>query len=218
MEADAGRTSAAWSSGRCRAGRHDGANSRRLWPCSAARAGRRDQGDAENHSASVLPDAPGGPFRHRDPSSAQWSGVHQSGATPVSKSLHSGIELGNGSVQSGCPRSLQVATFQRLTGPGLEVVWLPPQSPSRYIRRGLAPRLPSGLVAPAVSKSLHSAGAFVPRGMLSGCPRSLQVATFPLLPPPRRHDVWLPPQSPSRYIQAERNSLFGLYFLPPAED
>ena len=111
---------------------------------------------------------------------------------------------------SGCPRSLQVATFSGRLGDAQMPVRLPPQSPSRYIHsREPSPETPSP-VAPAVSKSLHSGTNRAGRGARSGCPRSLQVATFDAGCALPEGMVRLPPQSPSRYIQAERNSLFGL--------
>ena len=131
-------------------------------------------------------------------------------APAVSKSLHSRTARQAGRSPSGCPRSLQVATFSlRFPAQGRSVR-LPPQSPSRYIPGSDAARCSSSPVAPAVSKSLHSNCAGTSSPALSGCPRSLQVATFVFLRRPPEHPVRLPPQSPSRYIQAERNSLFGL--------
>ena len=60
----------------------------------------------------------------------------------------------------------------------LRRVRLPPQSPSRYIRLFEALGMDEGPVAPAVSKSLHSMPADPQARLRSGCPRSLQVATF----------------------------------------
>ena len=103
--------------------------------------------------------------------------------------------------QSGCPRSLQVATFYDPSRDPACVVRLPPQSPSRYIHRALE-RLPVlRPVAPAVSKSLHSPSLASRSSMTSGCPRSLQVATFTRERLHLGDVVRLPPQSPSRYIR-----------------
>ena len=121
-------------------------------------------------------------------------------APAVSKSLHSSQAAATPAAPSGCPRSLQVATFGFCGGCQGLGVRLPPQSPSRYIRRpgrGTAPWSP---VAPAVSKSLHSPGAGTPTVLRSGCPRSLQVATFCPTCGVTPANVRLPPQSPSRYI------------------
>ena len=101
---------------------------------------------------------------------------------------------------SGCPRSLQVATFAGRAGPDASPVRLPPQSPSRYILDRGAPAEQSRPVAPAVSKSLHSLAARGRMRQPSGCPRSLQVATFDGEGLARIPGVRLPPQSPSRYI------------------
>ena len=123
-------------------------------------------------------------------------------APAVSKSLHSPSVTASPWPSSGCPRSLQVATFDAMESTALVSVRLPPQSPSRYIRGAQhAPCIP-GPVAPAVSKSLHSGGRSMSIEELSGCPRSLQVATFRQAGMPQRAIVRLPPQSPSRYIRA----------------
>ena len=138
-------------------------------------------------------------------------------APAVSKSLHSAAGPHPRGQESGCPRSLQVATFTSIQLLTAINVRLPPQSPSRYIRGGGAADQRARPVAPAVSKSLHSRCRSCSRWKKSGCPRSLQVATFGLREIARQLHVRLPPQSPSRYIQAERNTLFGLNFLPPVE-
>ena len=121
-------------------------------------------------------------------------------APAVSKSLHSTRPRPSPRSWSGCPRSLQVATFPAGGRAGRRLVRLPPQSPSRYIpgRRALASA--RGPVAPAVSKSLHSNRLGDPKLLLSGCPRSLQVATFQVAARSPALEVRLPPQSPSRYI------------------
>ena len=122
-------------------------------------------------------------------------------APAVSKSLHSATTATRSASRSGCPRSLQVATFARRSGDPPRAVRLPPQSPSRYILRVRDPQQQGSPVAPAVSKSLHSGGRMRARWVQSGCPRSLQVATF--IKGYLSHGVCvrLPPQSPSRYIQ-----------------
>ena len=139
-------------------------------------------------------------------------------APAVSKSLHSTGADDVRVLLSGCPRSLQVATFRRRRWSRLSRVRLPPQSPSRYIRPARRRPPASSPVAPAVSKSLHSDPDGWTFGTWSGCPRSLQVATFVGGHEGLVGGVRLPPQSPSRYIQAGRNSLFGLNFLPLTED
>ena len=139
-------------------------------------------------------------------------------APAVSKSLHSAEGTTLIENASGCPRSLQVATFSGIRAERRDPVRLPPQSPSRYIPIRLTARSTTCPVAPAVSKSLHSQRRFALQGFASGCPRSLQVATFARPARPRTARVRLPPQSPSRYIQAERNSLFGLNFLLSTEN
>ena len=139
-------------------------------------------------------------------------------APAVSKSLHSSRAVRPVEQQSGCPRSLQVATFPADPQPERRRVRLPPQSPSRYIRHVAPRRTRRSPVAPAVSKSLHSTTWECPRWVESGCPRSLQVATFLAGSLAASPDVRLPPQSPSRYIQAERSTLFGLNFLLSTED
>ena len=121
-------------------------------------------------------------------------------APAVSKSLHSHRKRTGPRRRSGCPRSLQVATFLHGVEVGLRKVRLPPQSPSRYIRSGLAPDPGASPVAPAVSKSLHSPAHPHPQRRPSGCPRSLQVATFKAGSQRPLSTVRLPPQSPSRYI------------------
>ena len=121
-------------------------------------------------------------------------------APAVSKSLHSHSAGESGRRESGCPRSLQVATFREGFDEKFDMVRLPPQSPSRYIPGRRRRAAPSGPVAPAVSKSLHSGREGVRRRTTSGCPRSLQVATFRHQVHGRPHPVRLPPQSPSRYI------------------
>ena len=122
-------------------------------------------------------------------------------APAVSKSLHSAAGDETRRHQSGCPRSLQVATFSRLPTSPLPRVRLPPQSPSRYIRGACGLPAPPCPVAPAVSKSLHSSAACTVSQFESGCPRSLQVATFAAQAVLRPEQVRLPPQSPSRYIR-----------------
>ena len=121
-------------------------------------------------------------------------------APAVSKSLHSPTGFAPTTTRSGCPRSLQVATFTADPVEQARTVRLPPQSPSRYIPLRVAVVTPGGPVAPAVSKSLHSRSARQSTPMLSGCPRSLQVATFIVAWDPDDTIVRLPPQSPSRYI------------------
>ena len=121
-------------------------------------------------------------------------------APAVSKSLHSRSPTGAAPCSSGCPRSLQVATFAIGTWHPPSRVRLPPQSPSRYIHAGGFPPAEPGPVAPAVSKSLHSRSPTGAARCLSGCPRSLQVATFLQGLAGRVVVVRLPPQSPSRYI------------------
>ena len=122
-------------------------------------------------------------------------------APAVSKSLHSTLNDGTIHRPSGCPRSLQVATFAACTRPTRTAVRLPPQSPSRYIRHGWLYRMALRPVAPAVSKSLHSAQCSARGPGPSGCPRSLQVATFRYRRRAQPRYVRLPPQSPSRYIR-----------------
>ena len=134
-------------------------------------------------------------------------------APAVSKSLHSRPRWARGACRSGCPRSLQVATFHPRAGHHDLQVRLPPQSPSRYIPSPSDRRASRCPVAPAVSKSLHSRYSPARHTLSSGCPRSLQVATFLVGGGVVTQAVRLPPQSPSRYIQAERNSLFGLNFF-----
>ena len=137
-------------------------------------------------------------------------------APAVSKSLHSTIDGAINAVSSGCPRSLQVATFRPgARGPG-ERVRLPPQSPSRYIRG--TPRSPPARspVAPAVSKSLHSTIDGAINAVSSGCPRSLQVATFLSSWQRIASGVRLPPQSPSRYIPSSRASPWWTCPVAPA--
>ena len=122
-------------------------------------------------------------------------------APAVSKSLHSRIAPSSSTAASGCPRSLQVATFSQAQWEQAADVRLPPQSPSRYIPGGGGREARAGPVAPAVSKSLHSQGGITIRITQSGCPRSLQVATFAWWEDVYEFQVRLPPQSPSRYIR-----------------
>ena len=117
-------------------------------------------------------------------------------------------------MKSGCPRSLQVATFMRIALLRPFLVRLPPQSPSRYIRIAFGIQLAHGPVAPAVSKSLHSGQSGAISGSRSGCPRSLQVATFIGNTDPIPISVRLPPQSPSRYIR--RAAALGAHVRPVA--
>ena len=157
---------------------------------------------ARRRSASRVRLPPQSPSRYIPPA-APCSAPPGPVAPAVSKSLHSGASSGSRRCGSGCPRSLQVATFSRPAGPAGTAVRLPPQSPSRYIpARSPRPRA-DGPVAPAVSKSLHSAGAGAARASTSGCPRSLQVATFLSVSVSRPPMVRLPPQSPSRYIRRD---------------
>ncbi len=156
-------------------------------------------------------------------SPAAHSSIRRPVAPAVSESLHSRHDCAIMSSKSGCPRSLQVATF-RSTAPacmprcpvapavskslhsffkqwgGVNKVRLPPQSPSRYIPPPRVRRVRCGPVAPAVSKSLHSVISTSHHSPPSGCPCSLQVATFRHLDLPPQSPVRLPPQSPSRYI------------------
>ena len=127
---------------------------------------------------------------------------HRPVAPAVSKSLHSAAAWEEREGQSGCPRSLQVATFSPPRSRGCWRVRLPPQSPSRYILGAAALHTAAGPVAPAVSKSLHSMGSGWLPTSTSGCPRSLQVATFARALRSALEVVRLPPQSPSRYILA----------------
>ena len=136
-------------------------------------------------------------------------------APAVSKSLHSIRRGGCPDGTSGCPRSLQVATFTCARTPVPVLVRLPPQSPSRYIRWHRGPRTPRRPVAPAVSKSLHSELLGRERSRTSGCPRSLQVATFGRRVRGVPARVRLPPQSPSRYIDAPRVPGVERVRLPP---
>ena len=139
------------------------------------------------------------------PGSRGASGRSGPVAPAVSKSLHSRRRRPRSSARSGCPRSLQVATFATRPRSPPRVVRLPPQSPSRYIRRRRPRPRRTGPVAPAVSKSLHSSICRGPLARRSGCPRSLQVATFWFVLLLKSWHVRLPPQSPSRYIPAERS-------------
>ena len=125
-------------------------------------------------------------------------------APAVSKSLHSIGYRARGPWLSGCPRSLQVATFEERPRALQPLVRLPPQSPSRYIRPPVPIPARARPVAPAVSKSLHSDTDDLCALPVSGCPRSLQVATFPADAVARGLRVRLPPQSPSRYIRPGR--------------
>ena len=139
-----------------------------------------------------------------------WVGCGSSTGRPVapavSKSLHSVWRFAPAQYRSGCPRSLQVATFTLADARAVRKVRLPPQSPSRYIRAWLRPAASICPVAPAVSKSLHSRPRRPPGAPPSGCPRSLQVATFDVVWITHSLLVRLPPQSPSRYIHLMRHA------------